>query len=247
MEIMKMNGDILRLENISFSYPKKKKNDAEISVFSNMSLNIKNSSFIGVMGENGSGKSTLLKLISGLVYPDAGRIYLNETDITNMTVQSRNIGYVFQSPVLYPHLTIYQNIRMGLNGYMLNEDDKDIRIKKILSQIKLLKKANYKPRHLSQGEKERVSIAKAIVREPELMLLDEPFSSLDSENKKKMLELLLQLKDEYKTTIIMASNQFNDVSNADKIILLKNGKVYFDGAPIDMVRSNDVYVKQFIF
>lgn len=242
-----MSDIILSIENLSFSYKKKVKREIkETNIFTDLSFTLNKGETNVIMGESGSGKTTLLSLIVGILYPDSGKVILNGEDITDLTIQSREIAYIYQKPVLYPHLTIYQNLMMGLNGYKLDDEEKDLLIKKMLKDIRLTSKLNFKPRHLSGGEQQLVAIAKAMIREPKLLLLDEPFSSLDKENKRNSLNLLEQLRKEHNTTILLSTNRFNEGSNFDRILLLNNGKIYFDGSPLEMVKGADPLIKGFI-
>ena len=238
------NEEILRIENLSFSYHDDKK---ETKVFSSLRFSIEKEKIVAFMGESGSGKTTLFRLISGLNYPDNGRICLSGKDITNDVPQTRELAMLFQNPVLYPHMTVYQNVMMGLNYFGLSEEEKDIKVKKVLSLLKLSSRVNYKPRHLSSGEKEKVCLAKAFVREPPLLLMDEPFHSIDPLGKKRLFETLKALKAEYQSTILMISHDFKEVSDfADEIIILKNGNIYSSKSPIDLALTADDYEKQII-
>lgn len=241
---MKKENDLLSIENLSFSYKSKKE---ETKVFESLDFNLEKETITVLMGESGSGKTTLFRLISGLSYPDGGHIYFKDKDITNDVPQTRELALLFQNPVLYPHMTVYQNIMMGLNYFGLSEEEKDIKVKKILSLLKLTSRVNYKPRHLSGGEKEKVCLAKAFVREPPLLLLDEPFRGVDPQSKSLLFDLLKQLMGEYHSTILMISHNFKEVSNfADKIVILKNGKVYSEKTPLDLAMSSDDYERQFL-
>ena len=238
------NEDILKIENLSFSYYDDKR---ETKVFSSLSFSIEKEKIVAFMGESGSGKTTLFRLISGLNYPDSGHIYLDGKDVTNDVPQTRELAMLFQNPVLYPHMTVYQNVMMGLNYFGLSEAEKDIKVKKVLSLLKLSSRVNYKPRHLSSGEKEKVCLAKAFVREPPLLLMDEPFHSIDPLGKKLLFDALITLKEEYHSTILLISHDFKEVSDfADEIIILKNGELYSFKSPIDLALTADDYERQII-
>lgn len=233
----KMTNDILRLENIAFSYHDKNK---ETKVLDSFSMSLEKETINVLMGSSGSGKTTLFRLISGLSYPDSGTILLHDKDVTKDIPQTRDLALLFQNPVLYPHLTVYQNVMMGLNYFGLKEEEKDIKVKKVLSLLKLTSRVNYKPRHLSGGEKEKVALAKAFVREPLLLLLDEPFHSIDPSGKKPLFDMLRQLKDEYHTTILMISHDFKEISDfADYVIILDKGRVHSKKTPIELAMNHD--------
>lgn len=225
---------ILEIKDLNFKY--KKSNFA----LENISFKMKNAAILGLIGENGSGKTTLLKVIEGFLVQEKGEIILEGKNIENDIIQIRDVSYIFQKAFLYPHLTIYQNLLMGLNGFGLNEDDKDQRVKKMLSKIKMLPYANVKPAHISEGQKQLVSVAKAIIREPVLLLMDEPFSNLDAISKSKCVELVKNINSDIKTSIIFVSHSFEDVSNiCSDIIVLDNGKIIFDGPTLDCILSED--------
>ena len=238
------NKEILRIEKLSFSYHDDKR---ETKVFSSLSFSIEKEKMVVFMGESGSGKTTLFRLISGLNYPDNGHVYLIGKDVTNDVPQIRELAMLFQEPVLYPHMTVYQNVMMGLNYFGLSEEEKDVKVKKVLSLLKLSSRVNYKPRHLSSGEKEKVCLAKAFVREPPLLLMDEPFHSIDPLGKKTLFDTLKTLKEEYHSTILLISHDFKEISDfADEVIILKKGAIYSSKSPIDLALSADDYEKTII-
>lgn len=235
------NDNCLELKNIEFSFNKDK------PIFNNFSMNVKRNSFTVIMGENGCGKSTLLNIIAGLKYENHGTIFLNNKDITGTITQQRDLAYVFQKAVLYPHLTVYQNIYFALSYYGLTNEEKDIKTKTILKQIKMSKYVNMKPRHLSQGQKQKISLAKAMVREPSLLLLDEPFAYLDKISQSELMNILIDLKESISTTVIFVSHNFESISNiADRLIVLKEGAIYFDGTPFEALNKEDSYLNSLL-
>ncbi len=210
----------LRLENVSYRYPK-----GDLALDS-LSLDVNTGESVGIFGENGSGKSTLLKAIAGLIEIDEGKIFLNGKEITEDIPQKRNIAYLFQKTFLYPHLTVYQNLKMGLNYYGLSDREIDLRIKEMLTTLKMTKKVNFKPSFLSDGEKQRIAIGKALIREPDILLLDESFTHLDEISKSKSIELIRNLKDRLGFSLISVDHDAVNLTRlTDRVVIMKKGKI----------------------
>lgn len=210
----------LRLENLSYRYPK---GDTALN---SLSLCIKAGESVGIFGENGSGKSTLLKAIAGLISVDTGKIFLNGKEITDDIPQKRNVAFLFQQTFLYPHLTVYQNLKMGLNYYGLSESEIDLRIKEMLIALKITKKVNFRPSFLSEGEKQRIAIGKALIREPDLLLLDESFAHLDETNKTKSIELIRNLRAQLGFSVILVDHDAVNLTRlVDRVVRMEKGKI----------------------
>lgn len=229
-----MSNEYLEIKNLNFAYPKGEK------IFSDFSISLKRDEIYGLIGKNGSGKTTLLKIISGLLYQDSGTIILNNKDVSNEIPQLRNDAYLFDKAVLYPHLTVYQNLKMGLNYYKLTEEEIDLKIKNMLIELNLVKYVNFKPKFLSEGQKQLICIGKALIREPDLLLIDEAFSNLDNLNKDLCVEKILALKKKYKFSIIYVTHNFVDLTRiANYIIALEKGKIIFSDSTINCISSTD--------
>ena len=215
---------ILELKDIKYTYP-----DGYIAL-ENLNATIEDKSFVVVLGESGSGKTTLFKIIAGILDPDEGNVYLTDIDVTNMKTASRDLTMVFQNFPLYPHLTIYHNVMLALNGFDMSEEEKDMRVKDILTSFGLQYYLNFKPKHLSDGQKQRVCIAKALIREPSLLLLDEPLSNLDLPQKIKIKAELKDIFKKYNSTFIYISHDIKDVEELSTLVwIMNNGQIIQQG------------------
>src|SRR5690606_8376658 len=145
-------------------------------------------------GQSGSGKTTLLKIIAGILDVDQGTMYLDNQDITDLPIRKRNIAYVFQEQTLFPHLTIYENILNALKLSKISFREKDIKVKEIAKILDLAKYLNLKPEFLSGGQIQRVALAKAFIRNPKLILLDEPLSHIDESSKRNYRVMIKKLQ-----------------------------------------------------
>ena len=180
----------------------------------------------GIVGENGAGKSTLLNLLGGLDTPTNGKIIVDGNDIANLNsdqlaeYRASKVGFIFQFYNLIPTLTVLENISL------VNEISKDhLDAKQILDGVGLLDHANNFPSELSGGEQQRVSIARALAKNPKIVLCDEPTGALDSKTGVMILKLLKDMCDKYQKTIIVVTHNQNIAKIADVIVRVKNGKI----------------------
>jgi putative ABC transport system ATP-binding protein len=200
-----------------------------ITVLDTISLSVADGEFLVIKGESGSGKSTLLSLLSGLDRPDAGRILLGERDITDLSEDElapiRNVifGFVFQSFHLIPSLTARENIMFPaeLRG------DRRAREKaeQLLERVGLTGRAASFPHQLSGGEKQRCAICRALINEPQIVFADEPTGNLDLANGRAVLELLRELHQERRTTLILVTHSQEIARTADRIVTLRDGRI----------------------
>ncbi len=215
--------NIIDVKNVSKSYTKKKN---IINVINNVSLKIKKSMIVVVLGDVGSGKTTLINMLSGIIPPSSGEITIDGIRIDNKNKEELtkfrrdNVSFVFQKPNLISYLNVYQNIEMG--SYLSNNP---IDINEII-KLTNLDHLKYKyPKNLSGGEMQKVAIARAIVKNPKILFLDEPTGSLDKDSTKKILELLNIINNKYQTTIVFITHNSKIKDMADMIIVLNNGKI----------------------
>jgi iron(III) transport system ATP-binding protein len=208
---------ILRVENISYSY---RYDDA----IKNISFEQNKHETIAILGESGSGKTTLLKIIAGFIKPHTGQITLEDKILCNQKTfikpEKRNIGLVFQDIALFPHLSVKKNIAFGMSQKNLPD------IEYYLKLIGMEEYINRYPHQLSGGQQQRVALARALAAKPGLLLLDEPFSSLDNTLKIQMRKEVKQILQQTQIPAIIVTHDMNDCTDlADKILVLKSGHV----------------------
>ena len=226
----------LKIKNLSFTY--KNKDESISEVFKNFSLEINDGDIMALLGPSGAGKTTLLRLISGALDVNEGQIILNDEDITNVMVQDRDIAFVFQKPVLYPHMSIYQNICTALNDYGLSRDEVDHQAKLYLKKYNMVKYINFKPRHLSEGQKQKICLIRAFIREPALLLLDEPFFNLDNQTKEELSKMCFDEIKEHRVTTIFVTHNLEDAFRlANKILVIEDGEIKDFGEPYEVRES----------
>ena len=206
-----------------------------LSILDHINLEIKTGSLIALLGPSGSGKSTLLKLIAGLELPDCGRIWLAGKNTNFLSIQERQIGFVFQSYALFKHLTVFQNIAYGLEIQRANKAQISNRVQELLQLVKLESFADRYPSQLSGGQKQRIALARALAIEPKVLLLDEPFGALDFQVRKDLRNWLKRLHEEVSvTTLFVTHDQQEAMELAHEIIILKNGRIEQTGSPNEL-------------
>ena len=198
-------------------------------------LAIEAGEFVVIVGPSGCGKSTLLRLIAGLEEPSAGRIAIGGRDVTHAAPADRDLAMVFQSYALYPHLTVAENIAFPLRVARLPRAEIDRRVAAVAGSLDLMPLLARRPRALSGGQRQRVSIARAIVREPQVLLLDEPLSNLDTELRVRMRHEFARLHAQLGATMIYVTHdQLEAMTLANRIVVMSAGRVEQDGAPIEL-------------
>ena len=192
-----------------------------------LDLKINDNEILVMIGPTGSGKTTILNIISGLLKPDSGSILMDGQDVTTLPVESRNIGYLFQNPTLFPHLNVYENIVFGLTKKARNQDDHLIRI--LLKDMGILGLLDRRIQGLSGGEMQKISLARMLVTKPKIMLMDEPLTHLDAPTKRNLrLDLRRILKKRKAMPTIYVTHFEDDVyALADSVSLLQNGVIKY--------------------
>lgn len=221
--------EILRVENLSKIYGKGKN---KVIAVDDVSFSVEKGEFVAIVGRSGGGKSTLLHLIGGVDEASNGNIFIDNTKISNLSkdkmavFRRRNIGIIYQFYNLIPILSVKENITLPL---LL--DNKTIDEKLLDDTIKyvgLERRVNHLPNELSGGEQQRVSIARAIITKPLLILADEPTGNLDTKRSKEIIDLLKKYNKEYNQTIILITHDLNVAKEADRIITIEDGKIIKD-------------------
>ena len=212
---------MLQVETIQKSYGK-------LKVLHDVSFSVNQGDIFSLAGESGCGKSTLLRIIAGLEHPDSGSIYLKGKDITNLKPEMRRFGFVFQNLSLFPHLTVGQNIFFGLR----RKHQTTNKLNDMLAMTGMTGYQDRYPHQLSGGQQQRVALARALAIDPELLILDEPFSSLDELLKAKLRDEVFGLLRELGITTILVSHQANDsFLIADQLAVMKEGRIVQYGTP----------------
>jgi sulfate transport system ATP-binding protein len=200
-----------------------------------ISLEVPDGSLTALLGPSGSGKSTLLRLVAGLEHADGGRVYLDGRDVTEMSVQERGIGFVFQHYAAFKHMTVRDNIAFGLAIRKTPKDQIRKRVKELIRLVQLQGMAHRYPSQLSGGQRQRMALARALAAEPKLLLLDEPFGALDAKVRKELREWLRKLHDEvHVTTIFVTHDQEEAMDVAEQIVVMNEGRIEQVGKPKDL-------------
>jgi len=216
------------IERVSFGY-------GGAPVLDDVSLEIAKGEFFAFLGPSGSGKTTLLRLVAGFGMPSSGTIKVGSRDVTDVPPWQRNVGMVFQSYALWPHMTVAGNVAFGLEQRGLPRDQIDAKVKRGLDLVGLAHLANRRPAQLSGGQQQRVALARTLVIEPEVLLLDEPLSNLDAKLRVEMRQEIAALQRKLGlTTIYVTHDQEEANAVADRIAVLDGGRIQQIGAPVDL-------------
>lgn len=203
-----------------------------------VNLSLPKGARVALMGASGSGKSTLLSVLSGFLWPDEGRITMAGEDATRAPVADRPISILFQDGNLFPHLSAFDNIALGVSPRLKLSPEDRARVEEALGKVELVGMGDRKPAELSGGQQSRVALARMLLRDKPVALLDEPFSALDPGLRREMLNLVRTLCDETGQTLIMATHDLRDAERlCDRVLLLEDGKVALDEALAEAVAS----------
>ena len=209
----------LSINNISKGYERKE-------VLKNINLEVKENTTVSILGKSGCGKSTLLRIIAGIEQQDNGSIFLNHIDITDKEANRRNIVYLFQEALLFPHLNVFENIAFGLRIRKTKNEIVKKRENDLLERLGIESEAQKMPDKISGGQKQRVAFGRALIINPPLLLLDEPFSSLDVETRSTMQQLYKSIADSLRITALFVTHDLKEsLIMGDKIAYLENGSL----------------------
>ncbi len=203
-----------------------------------LSLHIEPGELVALLGPSGCGKTTSLRMIAGLVQPSGGEIFVNGRSITRLPVHKRNIGMLFQSYALFPHLTVAQNVAFGLEMRGIKRGAATQRVKEALDLVQLGRHEDRMPSQLSGGQQQRVALARALVIEPAMLLLDEPLGALDKSLRESMqVELRLLQRRLGITTVMVTHDQDEALTLSDRIVVMRHGRLEQVGSPIDVYQQ----------
>lgn len=230
---------MLRLEKIS-----KKTGGFSLN---DINLSISKGDYFVLIGESGAGKSMLLEIISGFIVPDSGSIFLNDKDLLKTPIQDRNVGIVYQKPTLFPHMTVFENIAYPLQTRKFKKKFIEYQVNQLATDTEITHILNRNISHLSGGETQRVTIARALATQPQVLLLDEPLSFLDVQLRRGMLALLRKLNQKGQTIIHVTHDYEEALSLTNKISIIEKGTIIQTGSPQDVFhKPKSDFVASFI-
>ena len=224
------------------------KNYGTTNVITGLDLDIQDGEFVVFVGPSGCGKSTLLRMIAGLEEISGGTISIGDRVVNDIVPAKRGVAMVFQTYALYPHMTVYKNMAFGLKQARTPADEIDRRVRAAADILEISSLLDRTPRALSGGQRQRVAIGRAIVREPEVFLFDEPLSNLDAALRVQTRIEIARLHKRLGTTMIYVTHdQVEAMTLADKIVVLRDGNIEQVGAPIELYETpQNMFVAQFI-
>ena len=234
---------LLKLEKISMSYNKRQ-------ILNNLDLNINKQEILGMLGPNGVGKSTIFHIITGLKNPTFGRVIINGIDCTDIPIYERatrfNLGYVPQYGGFIQDLTLLENLNLVGEIHIKIKEHRKAKIDKIISQFEFDPLLDIKSKHLSGGQKKKLVIAMALINDPDILLLDEPFAALDILTIKMLQEIIVNLQSLEKITVVVCDHQARDLlSCVDRAIVLSSGKIIASGSPGEIVKDSSAKLAYF--
>lgn len=211
---------MFNISNLKYTYK-----ENEIKNDYNFSLNVKQSEIVGIIGQSGSGKSTLLDLLAGFLAPISGNITFNDIDITTLNTEDRPLTILFQKYNTFEHLSVIKNVLLGINTSFKAKDEEIKEAMIILKEVGLDGFEDKLASTLSGGQSQRVALARCLIRKKPILLLDEPFTGLDSNTKEKMLELVKEITEKLKLYTIMVTHDLSDCEKiANRVYKVENGK-----------------------
>ena len=226
---------ILKVQNLTKSYGGK-------SVVSGLSFQVREGEIVGLLGPNGAGKTTAFYMTIGLIHPESGQVYFNNQDVTDQPIHKRarlGMGYLAQEPSVFRHMTVEENILCILETLPISKEEKKKRLKNLLAERHLEKLASKKAISLSGGERRRLEITRALVTEPTLLLLDEPFANIDPLAVNDVKKMIKHLQEKGISILITDHNAREIFSIVDRSYLLQEGKVLMSGSVNELLDSKE--------
>jgi ABC-type sugar transport system ATPase subunit len=225
--------DLFEVKNLHFKY-----NDQW--VLNDISFQGEEGELIAIVGPSGCGKTTLLKTLVGILTPQKGSILINQTDITQKSIEEREIGYVPQNQGLFPHLTVYANIAVGLVAQKWKKEHIEKRVRELAKSGEMEEFLKRRPHELSGGQQQRVALLRALAPSPKLLLLDEPLSNIDAHLREQLAIYIRNIQRLASITTLFVTHDLNEAKMlADKLIILNKGKILQMGSPMDVSLNPD--------
>ena len=231
---------MIKLENISRDWKEFK--------IDKINKEVKEGEYFIVLGPSGSGKTMLLELIAGMWSPDSGKIYINNKDVTNLPPENRGVGFVYQNYMLFPHKTVYENIAFGLNIRKVPKKEIKSKVEEMMNLLGISNLSNRLPRTLSGGEQQRTALARALIIQPQVLLMDEPLSSLDRITRDELIQELKRIHKKFNITIMHVTHNFDEALQlADRVAIMKKGTISQMGDIDEIFRHpKDEFVADFV-
>ena len=231
---------MIKIENLSKVWKEFK--------ISNINLEIIDNEYFIFLGPSGSGKTILLELIAGIWFPDSGKIYMDNKDVTKLSTENRGIGFVYQNFMLFPHKTVFENIAFGLNMRKIEKNEIQRQVEDIMNLFGISHLANRLPRNLSGGEQQRTALARALIIRPPVLLMDEPLSALDRNTREDLIQEFKHIHKKFDITIIHVTHNFDEALQlADRVAIMKKGSVSQVGDIDEVFRHpKDEFVADFV-
>lgn len=234
---------MIRIQNLTISFD-------DIRILENINIEVAKGDLLVILGKNGCGKSVLMKSIAGLIQYYSGSIFINDTDILNMSTHKTSMsiyGYVFQKGGLFDSMSVYDNIAFGMRRNNTEEETIRTTITRLLERVGLQGSEDKVPSELSGGMQKRVGLARAICQNPDIILYDDPTAGLDPILSDSIADLILDIKNNNRTTSIVATHDLKVAQKiADRIALIYNGRIVFSGTSNDFFSNNNEFARQFI-
>lgn len=237
-----MKRVIVRLENVTKSFDGKKK------IIDNLSLDVYEKEFLTLLGPSGCGKTTILRMISGLDSVTSGKVFIDDIDVTNVEATDREVNTIFQNLAIFPHMNVFDNVAFGLKMKHVQKDEINKRVLKTLDLVELKGYEDRMPSQLSGGQLQRVAIARGIIMNPKVLLLDESLCSLDLKLKRAMQIELKKIQKRLGITFIYVTHDQDEaLTMSDRIVIINNGIIEQNDTPQNIyMNPNTVFVADFI-
>lgn len=209
----------LRVEHIDKQFGQER-------VLHDLSFELAERRMLSILGRSGSGKTTLLKVIAGLEKPDTGEIWLDNQVMNEVSPHQRNFVYIYQEPLLFPHLNVFENVAFGLRLRKVSDVEIKKRVAEMLAELELSDQSKKMPHQLSGGQRQRVAFGRALIINPKVLLLDEPFGALDTETRQNMQQLLKRIVELHPITSIFVTHDLKEaIVMGDQIGMMEHGKL----------------------
>ena len=231
----KEEDPLVELQKVSMFYNKRQ-------ILNNLSLKINRQEVLGMLGPNGVGKSTIFHIITGLKDASYGKVFIKGIDCTNIPIYERatkfKLGYVPQHGGLIQDLTLFENLKLVAEIQIKEKDIRQSKIEKIITQFEFENLLNIKSKNLSGGQKKKLVIGMALINDPNILLLDEPFAALDILTIKMLQEIIVNLQSMEEITVVVCDHQARDLLNCvDRAVVLSNGKIIASGSPNEIIKD----------